>query len=95
MTAFEQQLRELVRSILREELAAATPTTPDHVTVAEYARARSISESTVRVAIREGRLEVVRIGRAVRVPRDAAIGKRAKAVTVTDRARLKLLGGGR
>ena len=47
MTALEQHLRELVRSILREELAvAAPPSAPDHVTVAEYARARSISEST-------------------------------------------------
>ena len=47
-------------------------------------RARSISISTVRAAIREGRLAVERIGkRSVRVPANATIARPTKP---TDRA---------
>lgn len=90
-------LEQLIRKIVRDELAKVKPepVTPDLVTVAEYARARSISESTVRQAIAEKRLAVVRIGRSVRVPAGATITKRAANDDVTERARLVLLGGGK
>ena len=67
-----------------------------HVTVAEYARARSISESTVRIAIREKRLPCIRIGRAVRIPSDVEIARRTTAEdAATARARSVLLRGGK
>lgn len=92
VTDFESQLRRLVVSIVGEVLAARDQRQePRHVTVAEYARRLSVSERTVRDAIREGRLEHVRVGRAVRVPGDARIQPRLEPAT--ERARLKLLGG--
>jgi excisionase family DNA binding protein len=87
-------LRELVRQVVREELAQARPANDgDHLTVAAYAARLSISERTVRDAIREGRLEHARIGRAVRIPAAAKIAPRVDAAT--QRARLALLGSGR
>jgi excisionase family DNA binding protein len=71
-------IRELVRSEVQAELSrviATTPPQPAHVSVAAYAAARSISVSTVRNAIRAGRLPAIRIGTAVRVPVDAEIGR--------------------
>ena len=89
-------LEQLIRKIVRDELAKAKPANdaaPEYVTALEYARARSISERTVRDAIRDGRLEHVRIGRAVRIPAGATIGPRVDAVT--ERARLALFGTGK
>ncbi len=68
-------------------------TRPEHVTIAAWARSKSISVSTVRAAIRDGRLPSIRIGRAVRVPADAAIAPRATAERPAERA-LKILAGG-
>lgn len=65
-------LEQIVRRVLREELAAIAPKT-GLVTVAAYAAARSISSSTVREAIRDGRLKATRIGRSVRVEAGAEI----------------------
>jgi len=91
------ELRELVRAVVREELAAVKPLAPvELVTVAEYARRRSISTSTVRAAIREGRLDAQRIGRAVRIQADAAIGKPIRTRGIAEAARradLRLVGG--
>lgn len=62
-----------LRALVRAEIAAVLaerdrqPAPPDLVTMADYAAARSISISTVRAAIKDGRLEAHRIGRAVRV----------------------------
>lgn len=73
----EELVRELVRSEVRAELAKATtspPATPTYVSAAEYARARSISVSSVRNAIRSGRLPALKIGSSVRVRADAEIG---------------------
>ncbi|HEY1811397.1 MAG TPA: excisionase family DNA-binding protein [Kofleriaceae bacterium] len=42
-------------------------------TVAERAARTRVGASTLRAAIREGRLEVVRVGRAVRVPIEAVV----------------------
>lgn len=89
------KFRELVVEVVREELAKlhAKPANDQALTVAEYARRYSISERTVRDAIRDGRLDHLRIGRAVRIPTDAKIGPRVDAVTA--RARLVLMGGKR
>ena len=71
--SLEQVLEAIVRRVLREELAAMKPAAL--LTVEDYADARSISQSTVRAAIREGRLEATRIGRSVRVASGAEISK--------------------
>lgn len=89
MIDLEHMIEQVVRRVLAEE---RTVPPPDLVTVAEYARVRSISEKTVRVAIAEHRLDVLRIGRAVRIPANAEIARRrgvgnARALTV-------LMGGG-
>jgi excisionase family DNA binding protein len=93
----EAAIRALVQA-LRDELAKQTKPAnddaPTYVTPAEYARARSISESTVRAAIREKRLEHIRIGRAVRIPTGATIGKNV-VDEATERARLILMRGGK
>jgi hypothetical protein len=73
----EELVRELVRSEVRAELAktsTSAPATPTYVTAAEYAKARSISVSSVRNAIRTGRLPALKIGAAVRVRADVEIG---------------------
>jgi len=74
---FELLASELERTT---ETAGAAPV-PELVTVADYARARSISESTVRAAIRDGRLPAVKIGRAVRVRAHAQIGESVPVVS--------------
>lgn len=84
MSAFETELRDLIRGIAREELRVALEeqagdNAPEHVTVQAYAAKRSISVSTVRNAIRLGRLPAIKVGRAVRVRADVEIGT-AKAV---------------
>jgi len=74
----DEMIREIVRCEVRAEVArviATRPAQPTHVSVAEYAAARSISVSTVRNAIRGGRLPALRFGSAVRVPADAEIGR--------------------
>jgi excisionase family DNA binding protein len=74
----EEVLRQLVRDEIRLELAKVpalqAPAASPYVSVAEYAKARSISVSTVRNAIRAGKLAAMKIGTAVRVPSDAEIG---------------------
>ncbi len=84
-------LEQIIRSIVREELGKKAPAndTPDRLTVTEYARRWSISETTVRHAIRDKRLVCIRIGRAVRIPADAQVGPPVK--THAERARRKLL----
>lgn len=90
-------IEDLIRSIVRDELAKTKPANDDqtgeHLTVAAFARRLSISERTVRDAIRERRLEHVRIGRSVRIPAVARIEPRVDEAT--KRARLTLLGSGR
>jgi excisionase family DNA binding protein len=90
----EAALRPIVAKLVADELAKHRPANDgEHLTVAEYARRLSVSERTVRDAIRESRLEHQRIGRAVRIPAGARIGPRVDAATA--RARLVLLGGKR
>lgn len=94
----EQQLRRLVREEVRAALAESSGgPIAKHLTVKAYAAARSIAESTVRAAIREGRLPSIRIGRAVRVPADAAIGpsaSRANEATARAERALGIMRGG-
>lgn len=92
-----EPLRALVAELVREELAKVrAPEEPDLVTVAAFARRRSISEGTVRAAIKDGRLAATRFGRAVRIAADAQIARVAPANAEAKRAaRLGLLLGGR
>lgn len=85
-------LRPLVAELVAE-LAKPPANDVDALTVAHYARRWSISESTVRVAIREGRLEHVRIGRSVRIPTSARI--QPPSDDATTRAMQVLMGGKR
>lgn len=89
MTPLEHALRTLITEIVREELGKLMPTPADLVTVAEFARRRSISPSTVRHAIRDGRLPVTSIGRAVRVAADATIGRPVKDAGDEHRERVR------
>ena len=68
--SLEQDIEAIVRRVLREELAAFKAPA-GLVTIVAYAEARSISPSTVRAAIKDGRLTATRIGRAVRLRADA------------------------
>lgn len=88
-------LEDEIRRIVREELAKMQPANDEleQLTVAEYARRWSLSTSTVRQAIRDERLPVTRIGRAVRVAAGATIGP--PRTTANDRAVLSLMRGGR
>ena len=74
----EELIRVLVRDEVQRELAKVptlqVPPASPYISVAEYAKARSISVSTVRNAVREGRLPAMKIGTAVRVKSDAEIG---------------------
>lgn len=83
--AFEAMLERVVRRVLPEVLAAtrAVPAADELVTMETFARRRSISESTVRAAIRDGRLPAVKIGRAVRVRADAQIGTPAPSLSAS------------
>lgn len=92
------ELETLLRRIVREELeqllaARDRDATPDLLTVRSYAERHSISQSTVRQAIRDGRLQAQRIGRAVRVPARGVIAPRADAET-PDAVALRILAGG-
>ena len=82
-------IEEQIRAIVREELArlAERPQAPDLVTLRAYAAARGISVSTVRAAIREGRLEAYQIGRAVRVRPGDEIARPVRAREKVDRTR--------
>lgn len=101
----EDVVRRVVREVVREELAAASKPA-DLVTVKAYAAARSISESTVRKAIRNGRLPAEKLSTsesenatAVRIPANADITAPVKAAkareTLADRAERIARGGGK
>lgn len=69
-----------LRRIIRDEFAASGRADRAAVlaTVAAYAKARGIGVSTVRAAIREKRLDVTRVGRAIRIAPTATIRPRAQ-----------------
>lgn len=89
MTDLEKHIETMVTAIVRRELATAT-TAP--FTVAQYAERWQISESTVRQAISDGRLDVIRNGRSIRIAPDSRISRRPRERR--ERARLALLRGG-
>lgn len=91
-------LEEQLRAIVRDELArvlAERERQPEMVTPADYAKRWSISVSTVRAAIREGRLPFERVGRAVRIDAEARIRSGGAKRDAAANARLKLLRGGK
>jgi hypothetical protein len=74
----DEIIREMVRREVRAEVARVVPVTPvqpTYLSAAEYAMARSISISTVRNAIRSGRLPAIKIGTAIRVRADVELGE--------------------
>jgi len=87
---------ERVRQILREELdKRAAPT--GLISIREFAVRHSLAESTIRNAIREGRLVAERHGRAVRIAAGSKIApRRASNSNVSGRADkiLSLVRGG-
>jgi excisionase family DNA binding protein len=86
-----RSLADLIRGIVRQELdQRAAESAVRHLTVSAYAATHSLGKSTVRTAIREGRLPVERIGRAVRVRADAVIAPRAATESATARAERRL-----
>jgi excisionase family DNA binding protein len=50
-----------------------TPREPDVVSIAEAAKSLSVSQSTVRRLLKCGELDLVRIGRVVRIPRKSIL----------------------
>jgi excisionase family DNA binding protein len=90
MVTLEQYLRSLVREeareAMREVLAARAAGVDELVTIAAFARARSISPSTVRKALRDGRLDATRIGRSIRIHAGASIRPRSAARADADAA---------
>jgi excisionase family DNA binding protein len=89
------EFEHMIRAIVRDELARIVPTpSVEALTAADYARRWSISVSTVRAAIREGRLASVKIGRSVRIPHDAEIARHVDADDdlAWQRKKLRLLG---
>jgi hypothetical protein len=78
----DSELRaELVAAL---DLAGREAPPSRQLTVEAFAASRSIGKSTVRRAIREHRRDVVRVGRAIRVPANAVIA--APARTTADAA---------
>jgi excisionase family DNA binding protein len=88
VTDLESQIRAIAREEARAALAevdrAAGGAPTGYITIAEYARRRSISPNTVRAAIRAERLPALRFGRAVRVPADVEIGRPVRAAAEND-----------
>lgn len=89
MTDLEKHIETMVTAIVRRELATAT-TAP--LTVAQYAARWQISESTVRQAIAQHRLDAIRNGRSIRIAPDSKIERRPR--DRRERTRLGLLRGG-
>jgi len=85
-----ERIAERVAARVGDRLGEPADTSPDLVTMREFARRNSISETTVRAMIKDGRLDAVKIGAAVRIRVDAQIGKsapRGSAVAGTPQAR--------
>lgn len=81
-SALEELIRVIARTEVQRELEKATARPPPkYVSIATYAEARSISRSTVRNAIRSGRLPAIRVGSAVRVAADTEIGTAVEPVS--------------
>lgn len=92
MIDLEELIAQAVAAELdRRGITAAPANDAEAITVAAYAQRYSISESTVRKALADGRLEHEHVGRSVRIPADAKIQPRAR--DAGSRADLILLRG--
>ncbi len=89
MSAIDELIRAEVQAAVKAAIAELRPSL---LTVEEYAAHWKISESTIRHAIAQGRLEVTRNGRSIRIAADAAIARRPR--DRRERTRLALLRGG-
>lgn len=65
----ESDLRELVRGVVREELARLRPSPEEYLSPAVAARIARVAASTIRRWIRQGRITGHKAGRAVRIRR--------------------------
>lgn len=80
MSALDHAVESLVAEITERVLARvaeriATAPTPEWVTVADLARAWSVSAKYIRARVADGSLPAMHVGRSVRVRRDAVLGK--------------------
>lgn len=94
MIDLEQIIENVVRRVVREEIAAALKPRGELVTIAVYAAARTISPATVRAAIKAGRLGCVKNGRAWRVRADEEIAD-GRPTEEEGAFALRLIGGGK
>lgn len=72
-SSFEAALQTLVRTIVRQELAALDPPDPvvrEYLSTRDAAALAAVSQGTVRRWIREGRLQACGAGREIRVQRE-------------------------
>jgi excisionase family DNA binding protein len=76
-----ERIAERVVGRVVDHLAGRPEPGPELITMREFARRHSISETTVRAMIKDGRLDAVKIGAAVRVRANAQIGKPASVAS--------------
>jgi len=85
-----ERIAERVAAKVGDRLGERPNIGPELINMRDFASRNSISETTVRAMIKDGRLDAVKIGTAVRIRADAQIGKsasRALAVAHTPQAR--------
>jgi excisionase family DNA binding protein len=90
VTELESSIRAIVVAVV-EELLARRDAPVSELTVVEWARRHSLSTTTVYQAIRDGRLDAKRYGRAVRVPASAEMRRPTSKRDAVASARAKLL----
>jgi len=65
-----EKLREMIREVVREEIAAIAATKPgEYITTSEAADEWSLHPGSIRRWIRQGRLPACRTGRQIRIKR--------------------------
>ena len=73
MTDLEKSIERIVERKIDEVLAARSKSPPEEVKVAEFARRRNLSPTSIYRAIHDGRLQAMRYGSAIRIKADAVI----------------------
>ena len=66
-------VKERSRKMIERNVFSYFRNTPDVMTVKEAAKALRCSKNTLYALIKEGRLEVVKIGRCIKVPKTALV----------------------
>lgn len=61
------------RSLINRDVYSYFKNVPDIMTVCDAAKAMRCSKNTLYALIKEGRLEVVRVGRCIKVPKTALV----------------------